>query len=92
MTESEILDRFFIWGYSDLSPVWCQCEILVITLMYKCLYPSMVSMNRGNHENIEMNRRAMEHGGGFFDEIKRKYDPSIFLMFQQLFEVTVESA
>jgi len=44
-------------------------EILVITLMYKQLYPSCVSINRGNHENIEMNRRGADHGGGFFDEV-----------------------
>ena len=62
-------------------------EIIIIALMYKILYPEMVSMNRGNHENIEMNRRSADHGGGFFDEVKSKFDPSLFLMFEQLFEV-----
>jgi protein phosphatase len=62
-------------------------EILMIVLMYKLLYPDKVMINRGNHENLEMNRRALEHGGGFFDECKRKYDATIFMMFQQLFEI-----
>ncbi|KAJ1485572.1 PP1-like protein serine/threonine phosphatase, partial [Baffinella frigidus] len=62
-------------------------EILVITLMYKQLYPANVSINRGNHENIEMNRRGADHGGGFFDEVKSKYDANVFMMFSQLFEV-----
>uniref|UniRef100_A0A7S0U557 Serine/threonine-protein phosphatase n=2 Tax=Hemiselmis andersenii TaxID=464988 RepID=A0A7S0U557_HEMAN len=62
-------------------------EILMISLLYKLLYPDNVMINRGNHENLEMNRRALEHGGGFFDECKRKYDATIFMMFQQLFEI-----
>ncbi|KAJ1481751.1 PP1-like protein serine/threonine phosphatase, partial [Baffinella frigidus] len=62
-------------------------EIFVITLMYKMLYPARVSINRGNHENLEMNRRSLDHGGGFFDEVWGKYDASVFMMFQQLFEV-----
>mmetsp|Transcript_4543 Transcript_4543/g.10913 ORF Transcript_4543/g.10913 Transcript_4543/m.10913 type:complete len:919 (+) Transcript_4543:74-2830(+) len=62
-------------------------EIFVITLMYKMLYPARVSINRGNHENLEMNRRSLDHGGGFFDEVQGKYDASVFMMFQQLFEV-----
>ena len=62
-------------------------EILVIMLMYKILYPKRIMINRGNHENLEMNRRACEHGGGFFDECRNKYDATIFMMFQQLFEI-----
>ena len=63
------------------------CEILIITLLYKLLYPDRVTINRGNHENIEMNRRSFENGGGFFDEVKSKYDANLFMMFAQLFEV-----
>ena len=63
------------------------CEIHIITLLYKLLYPDQVTINRGNHENIEMNRRSCENGGGFFDEVKSKYDASLFMMFAQLFEV-----
>jgi len=63
------------------------CEILIITLLYKQLYPDFVTINRGNHENIEMNRRSFENGGGFFDEVKQKYDANLFMMFAQLFEV-----
>jgi len=62
-------------------------EILLITLMYKILYPKRVMINRGNHENLEMNRRSSEHGGGFFDECRAKYDATVFMMFQQFFEI-----
>jgi hypothetical protein len=43
-----------------------------------------VSINRGNHENIEMNRRSFENGGGFFSEVKGKYDAALFMMFSQV--------
>jgi len=62
-------------------------EILLIVLMYKCLYPNRIMINRGNHENLEMNRRSIDHGGGFFDEVRDKYDATVFMMFQQLFEL-----
>jgi hypothetical protein len=42
----------------------------VVVLLYKLLYPDRVTINRGNHENIEMNRRSAENGGGFFDEVR----------------------
>jgi hypothetical protein len=45
--------------------------------MYKLLYPERVSVNRGNHENLEMNRRALDHGGGFYDEVHDKYDAQV---------------
>ncbi len=48
------------------------CEILIIVLLYKLLYPDRVTINRGNHENIEMNRRSCENGGGFFDEVRSR--------------------
>ncbi len=43
-----------------------------------------MSINRGNHENIEMNRRSFENGGGFFSEVKGKYDAALFMMFSQV--------
>ena len=30
---------------------------------------AQVSINRGNHENLEMNRRPADYGGGFYDEV-----------------------
>ena len=63
------------------------CEIFVIVLLFMLLYPDRVSINRGNHENLEMNRRPAEVGGGFYEEIARKYDAAVFMMFQQLFEL-----
>ena len=69
---------------ADTSRVAGCCQI--ITLMYKLLYPEAVSINRGNHENIEMNRRHADHGGGFYDEVNGKYDANVFMMFEQLFE------
>jgi hypothetical protein len=43
-----------------------------------------VSINRGNHENLEMNRRPADYGGGFYDEVMSKYDAALFMMFQQV--------
>jgi hypothetical protein len=63
------------------------CEIFVIVLLFMLLYPDRVIINRGNHENLEMNRRPAEVGGGFYEEIERKYDAAVFMMFQQLFEL-----
>jgi len=62
------------------------CEILVIVLLYMLLYPGKVTINRGNHENLEMNRRPADYGGGFYDEVVAKYSPALFMMFQQFFE------
>jgi serine/threonine-protein phosphatase 5 len=44
-------------------------EILIICLLYKQLYPDAVMINRGNHENMEINRRKSVEGGGFYDEV-----------------------
>jgi hypothetical protein len=33
-----------------------QVEIIIVVLMFKILYPSNVSMNRGNHEALDLNR------------------------------------
>ena len=63
------------------------CEIFILVLLFMILHPDRVCINRGNHENLEMNRRPGECGGGFFDEVVRKYDASVFMMFQQMFEL-----
>ena len=62
-------------------------EIFVIILLYKLLYPDRVFVNRGNHENHDINRKPVESGGGFFDEIVYKLDGSIFILFQIFFEM-----
>jgi len=62
-------------------------EIFVVILVYKLLYPNRVFINRGNHENHDINRKPADCGGGFYDEIMYKLDGSIFLMFQQFFEL-----
>jgi len=67
-------------------------EILIICLIFKQLYPNAIMINRGNHENMEINRRRSEEGGGFYDEVMYKYssrssDQAVFYMFQQLFEL-----
>mmetsp|Transcript_36929 Transcript_36929/g.86929 ORF Transcript_36929/g.86929 Transcript_36929/m.86929 type:complete len:933 (+) Transcript_36929:129-2927(+) len=61
-------------------------EIFVVVLIYKLLYPNRVFLNRGNHENHDINRKPAEYGGGFYDEVTYKLDGSCFLMFQQFFE------
>mmetsp|Transcript_60110 Transcript_60110/g.159735 ORF Transcript_60110/g.159735 Transcript_60110/m.159735 type:complete len:470 (+) Transcript_60110:88-1497(+) len=67
-------------------------EILIVLLLYKLLYPNAVMINRGNHENVQINRRRAEDGGGFYDEVMTKFaetasDQAIFYMFQQFFEL-----
>ncbi|KAJ1494247.1 Metallo-dependent phosphatase-like protein, partial [Baffinella frigidus] len=61
-------------------------EIFVVVLVYKLLHPNRVFINRGNHENHDINRKPAEYGGGFYDEVMYKMDGSVFLMFQQFFE------
>jgi len=61
-------------------------EIFVTILIYKLLYPDRVFINRGNHENHDINRKPAEYGGGFYDEVTYKLDGACFLMFQQFFE------
>ena len=53
-------------------------EILIICLLYKQLYPNAVMINRGNHENMEINRRKSEEGGGFYDEVNLSSQREVF--------------
>jgi len=62
-------------------------EIFLVILVYKLLHPDRVFINRGNHENHDINRKPAEFGGGFYDEVVYKMDGSVFLMFQQFFEM-----
>ena len=40
-------------------------EIFALVLGYMLVFPGSVFVNRGNHENEEINERLKKHGGGF---------------------------
>jgi diadenosine tetraphosphatase ApaH/serine/threonine PP2A family protein phosphatase len=62
-------------------------EIFATVFLYFLLYPDRVRINRGNHEDVEMNLRPASVGGGFHEEVLRKYDAETYALFQQAFLV-----
>jgi len=62
-------------------------EIFALLFSYMLLEPGSVYLSRGNHENMEINERAQVYGGGFAEEVRAKYDASLFTLFTQLFEL-----
>lgn len=61
------------------------CEIVLLLLTYKLAVPDSIFINRGNHENSDINERPAKNGGGFAAEVRAKYDRELFHTFQQLF-------
>lgn len=56
-------------------------EVTAIIFAYKVLHPTSVHVNRGNHENPDMNVHY-----GFADEVFRKYNNQYLLqLYQQIF-------
>merc|ERR1719424_84283 len=62
-------------------------EIFMLLLTYKLASPGTVYMNRGNHEQRDLNERPFANGGGFAWEVRRKYphDELLIDLFQNLF-------
>ena len=60
-------------------------EIFLILCIFKLADPGSVFINRGNHENAEMNRRDVTYGGGFYHEVRRKFGGRMFHRFQECF-------
>ncbi|KAJ1633424.1 Metallo-dependent phosphatase-like protein [Pavlovales sp. CCMP2436] len=61
------------------------CEICALLLAYKLACPEALFINRGNHENSDINERPAKNGGGFAAEVRSKYDRETFRLFQQFF-------
>jgi len=62
-------------------------EIFMLLLAYKLASPGTVYMNRGNHEQRDLNERPFANGGGFAWEVRRKYphDENLIELFQRFF-------
>eukprot|EP00163_Fabomonas_tropica_P010710 TRINITY_DN2095_c0_g1_i2.p1 TRINITY_DN2095_c0_g1~~TRINITY_DN2095_c0_g1_i2.p1 ORF type:complete len:737 (-),score=186.41 TRINITY_DN2095_c0_g1_i2:193-2403(-) len=56
------------------------CEVVLMLLAFKILYPNAVHMNRGNHETLTMNCTY-----NFREEVREKYDDEMFDLFQEVF-------
>jgi len=60
-------------------------EILTLVWGYMLACPGGVYMNRGNHENLDMNVRGFHEGGGFAAEVGAKYGSAVFTLIQETF-------
>ena len=58
------------------------CEIALLLLAYKCVFPETLHINRGNHETDEMNKVY-----GFEGECKHKYNDRTFKLFSESFSM-----
>lgn len=58
------------------------CEIMIMLLVYKIIYPDYVLLNRGNHETETTTSMF-----GFKRECEMKYDLDVYKQFISLFEV-----
>ncbi|EOD13115.1 hypothetical protein EMIHUDRAFT_427814 [Emiliania huxleyi CCMP1516] len=62
-------------------------EIFVLLLAFKLACPDIMHINRGNHEQRDLNERPFANGGGFAWEVRAKYphDELLIDLFQNLF-------
>ena len=62
-------------------------EIFMLLLAYKLAVPNAIFMNRGNHEQRDLNERPFANGGGFAWEVRKKYphDENLIELFQRFF-------
>jgi len=62
-------------------------EILLLLLTYQLADPGCVYINRGNHEQRDLNERPFAQGGGFAWEVRAKYphDEHLVELFQRFF-------
>lgn len=56
------------------------CEVMLLLLSFKLLYPEYVHLNRGNHEALNINAT-----NGFETEVMTKYDRETFMLFSDVF-------
>jgi serine/threonine-protein phosphatase 5 len=56
------------------------CEVVILLIAFKLLYPNGLHMTRGNHESHHLNRVY-----GFEGEVKEKYNETIYDLFQEFF-------
>lgn len=63
------------------------CEIFFLLFAYFLADPASMYINRGNHENEDMNALEMECGGGFFSEVLRKYDHAMYWQFVDMMKL-----
>mmetsp|Transcript_125019 Transcript_125019/g.241110 ORF Transcript_125019/g.241110 Transcript_125019/m.241110 type:complete len:955 (+) Transcript_125019:91-2955(+) len=57
------------------------CEIFFLLCAYFLAEPASVIINRGNHENEDMNALEAHCGGGFRKEVLTKYDHTMYVNF-----------
>jgi len=62
-------------------------EILLIIWSFQLWNKDCVHVNRGNHEDINMNERDRSIGGGFAAECRAKYGAKIFSKIQNIFNI-----
>lgn len=60
-------------------------EIFLLLFAFWIIEPNSITINRGNHENADINERPLQRGGGFADEVRDKYDGQMFDLFQEIF-------
>jgi len=54
------------------------CEIFFMIFAYFLADQNCILMNRGNHENPELNASPADSGGGFRDEVLKKYTITMY--------------
>lgn len=62
------------------------CEIWFLWICYFLADPNSVIINRGNHESEYMNALHKHEGGGFQDEVRAKFDNSVYHTFIHMFK------
>eukprot|EP00747_Dinoflagellata_sp_TGD_P065852 gnl/TRDRNA2_/TRDRNA2_154538_c0_seq3.p1 gnl/TRDRNA2_/TRDRNA2_154538_c0~~gnl/TRDRNA2_/TRDRNA2_154538_c0_seq3.p1 ORF type:complete len:1082 (-),score=204.38 gnl/TRDRNA2_/TRDRNA2_154538_c0_seq3:253-3081(-) len=62
-------------------------SILCLLFAFFLENPDSIVINRGNHEDDEMNRLSAEEGGGFHEEVIPRYGTTILHKFQNIFKL-----
>ena len=64
-------------------------EIFLLLLLYQLADPASVHINRGNHEQRDLNERSFQQGGGFAWELRAKYphDEKLVELFARFFNL-----
>ncbi|CAD7969359.1 unnamed protein product [Amoebophrya sp. A25] len=66
---------------------WRGTEILILMFAHQLCDPSCVHVNRGNHEDANMNERDRSIGGGFAQECRGKYGNDVYQTIQKTFNL-----